>query len=143
MSVRQVELVATDRGMALKREDQQRFFNRAVEGLAAQGWTQSISEGPWAVCKYRGPGGKKCALGHLIPDDAYVPEMDHGTQYARVLPAIGVPYSLLGGPAQHWFEMLQASHDMGSTPEVMRRALRNFALNNRLDLPECLKSDAS
>ena len=27
-------------------------------------------------CKYRGPNGNKCALGHLIPDEDYHPDME-------------------------------------------------------------------
>ena len=28
------------------------------------------------ICAYRGDEGRKCAVGHLIPDDRYVPEME-------------------------------------------------------------------
>lgn len=29
------------------------------------------------TCMYRGPGGKKCAAGLLIPDEKYTPRMEH------------------------------------------------------------------
>ena len=29
------------------------------------------------TCFYRGDGGRKCAIGHLIPDEKYTPEMEY------------------------------------------------------------------
>lgn len=47
----------------------QRVFDAALNGIAAQGFKRSASEG--SVCLYRGPNGLKCAIGHSIPDKLY------------------------------------------------------------------------
>jgi hypothetical protein len=44
----------------------QELFEIAVRGVYAQG-RQSISK--TGQCRYRGPGGTKCAVGHLIDDE--------------------------------------------------------------------------
>lgn len=48
--------------------NKQEMFNKVWLGLQAQGWKQSIIG---TTCRYRGPEGLKCAVGHLIPDDKY------------------------------------------------------------------------
>ena len=48
--------------------NKQEMFTKVWLGLQAQGWRQSIIG---TTCRYRGPEGLKCAIGHLIPDDKY------------------------------------------------------------------------
>lgn len=48
-------------------------FNTAVLGVLAQGGPAVAHNG---ACLYRACDGKKCAFGHLIPDDEYVPQME-------------------------------------------------------------------
>jgi hypothetical protein len=50
----------------------QEIFDKVVRHLAAQGGKSML--GP--RCRYRADGGKKCAIGCLIPDDYYEPEME-------------------------------------------------------------------
>src|SRR5687767_5712675 len=58
--------------------DKQTIFNAMWTGLSGQGWKRSIADGS---CLYRGPGGLKCAVGHLIPDALYDPGMEDGTPW--------------------------------------------------------------
>lgn len=44
----------------------QYYFNKMYRGLAAQGWKRSMNS--LGGCDYRGKGGMKCAIGHIIPD---------------------------------------------------------------------------
>lgn len=59
----------------------QEQFDTAARGLLAQGRLSSMN----GVCKYRGPDERKCAVGFLIPDEMYNPEMDYGMQLEEVL----------------------------------------------------------
>lgn len=55
----------------------QEAFDKAVSGVIKQGSKSFTSNG----CKYRGPNGLKCAVGHLIPNDIYEPDMETGITY--------------------------------------------------------------
>jgi len=46
----------------------QEMFNQAYLGVIAQGGQSSDGLGH---CMYRGPEGRKCAVGHLLPDESY------------------------------------------------------------------------
>lgn len=47
----------------------QEMFDRAVRGLAAQGWV--ASRAPSGACLYNGPNGRRCAWGHVDPDGPF------------------------------------------------------------------------
>lgn len=48
--------------------DKQEIFDFVISKLHEQG-KQCVDE--LGNCRYRGPNGMKCAIGHLIPDDSY------------------------------------------------------------------------
>lgn len=52
----------------------QAAFDRALLALRKQG-IASLSAGE--TCALRGQAGTKCAIGHLIPDDAYYDALEH------------------------------------------------------------------
>lgn len=52
----------------------QEAFDKAVAGLRAQNYERSFAHG---MCLYRAPGGNKCAVGHLIPDELYFPGLEN------------------------------------------------------------------
>jgi hypothetical protein len=59
----------------------QEIFDTVARHLMTQG-AQALRKKPGLndeTCAYRGDDGKKCAVGALIPDNIYVPEMDQGT----------------------------------------------------------------
>ncbi len=132
-------------------EQMQDYFTRAVEGLASQGFAQS--KDGIGGCSYRGTAGRRCALGWLIPDDAYTADMEFADSYGLVLSAIGVPAArcdAYGSPAARWFSGLQDAHDtvdsehrrypVGSfsVAEAMKQRLREFAAKWNLDVPAAL-----
>jgi hypothetical protein len=51
----------------------QEIFDKVASHLLTQN-KRSIKDG---TCVYRGPDNTSCAVGCLIPDDIYVPEMEH------------------------------------------------------------------
>lgn len=51
----------------------QEIFDISTTALLKQG---KAAFEPYFGCRYRTTDGLKCAVGHLIPDDAYVPEME-------------------------------------------------------------------
>ena len=60
--------------------NRQEMFDAAVKGLASQEFARSEhprSKYPTLVgCAYRGFEGRKCAVGWLISDDKYYPELE-------------------------------------------------------------------
>lgn len=52
--------------------NRQQIFDTVVSKLLIQG-QNSVDE---VVCRYRGPEGRKCAIGHLIPDELYNPDFE-------------------------------------------------------------------
>lgn len=53
----------------------QEIFDRVAEGLLGQGGP-SMSDRFDETCAYRGVDGRKCAIGHLIPDEKYFPDLE-------------------------------------------------------------------
>jgi hypothetical protein len=54
--------------------NKQEAFDKAARGIILQGGP-SREDGS-ACCLYRGPDGRRCAIGHLIPDELYDPDME-------------------------------------------------------------------
>lgn len=122
----------------------QDFFTRAVKGLAAQGFERSVDDARFArglsSCVYRGDKGRKCAIGHLIPDEVVRATMDELSSLEEILSTIGV-----AAPEHtdnwHWFNNLQKCHDSGITTLGVKHLLRAFAADNRLSLPPELAAE--
>jgi hypothetical protein len=53
--------------------NRQQLFNTVLDHLRAQGRRSIGADGQ---CRYRGNAGCKCAIGILIPDDRYSPELE-------------------------------------------------------------------
>lgn len=102
-------------------------FDTVARGLLAQG-KKSVEEG--GICVYRGAGGTKCAIGFLIPDALYKPELENNTveELQEAMPEV-FPYSI-------WFYLeLRVIHDIYS-PEVWEIELRKLARQYGLTMPE-------
>lgn len=98
-----------------------------------------VNEGPPSVvaygdqCLYRGPGGAKCAVGVLIPDDLYDPEMENvGTvglvlnDYPRLADYLrGVDTDLLRG-CQSEHDAWASLRDESSREELAEGFLQTF-----------------
>ena len=89
----------------------QEAFTTVKDHLLAQGkrsmapYSSYDSGGAWR-CAYRGADGLKCALGILIPDDEYTPELE-GNEFMELCP---VPPSLRGID-EDLLSALQCVHD--------------------------------
>jgi hypothetical protein len=84
----------------------QETYDRVVHAIIAQGGP-STTTGAGRVCRLRGADGRVCALGALIPDAAYRPEM----------------------------EDTMVSHSMAGEPQISRGAALVYAeLRGRHDL---------
>jgi hypothetical protein len=116
----------------MDKRKKQRWFVRAVNGLAGQGFKRSMS--PTNGCLYRGPNGTKCAIGHLIRDRDYRP-------YFEGLPITNC-FLILGNTPnneeQFFLYDLQECHDDSGTPAKMKTALKDFAKTHGLKIPRKL-----
>jgi hypothetical protein len=123
------------------REKKQELFNRAVAGLAAQGFTRAAQQTTYGMCVYRAESGKKCAFGHLIPDDKYDATWEGKSPSREMIELV------VGGPIDPWsfetlfFYDLQRAHDnaytpQGDAPEEMKKNLRAFAGKYNLEIPQ-------
>lgn len=113
--------------------ERQEAFEKAVRGLAGQGWERSVTtqEGPYTQCCYRGDGGRKCAIGHLIPDEDYSPRMEGGAiTWPQVLETCGLSSADRGFAVD-----MQIAHDRAESPEGMLRNYREFAEQYDLTWP--------
>ncbi len=83
----------------------QEVFDKVVSHLRSQGGPAVNEEG---TCMYRAPGGKKCAVGCMIPDDVYSKNME-----CRLVSSIIDAYSALSDLQDHvvLLEELQEIHD--------------------------------
>ena len=109
----------------------QDLFNTAYAGLKAQGFKQSLDS--YGQCKYRGRGGLKCAVGHLIPDERYNSSFEgSGAASSDIAGMVGV------GPendnAAIFLIALQRAHDNCATPEQMQGNLREVAKKYELTI---------
>ena len=75
-------------------------------------------------CAYRGREGRKCAVGCLISDDEYSPDME--CKIVGTLSCYGeLPDRLR--PFVHLLRELQKAHDFCATPEAIRHYLLRTA----------------
>ena len=94
----------------------QEVFDKVVLALRKQGRKSTRLNGyGQRICRYRGDYGRKCAAGHLIPDELYDRRMESNNWFSIVmmwpgLQAIGFPGSLVYAlqcihdfePVQNW-----------------------------------------
>lgn len=137
----------------MTRERKQELFNIAWRGLKSQGFQQSVLRNEdgtpkmytsWtgeetAICAYRDPQGRKCAVGWMIPDEKYSPDLENRlASYETVRVAAGLVASNDWDEEPQFARQLQHVHDSKSsnTPEKMEARLRLFAATRDLDIPQ-------
>ena len=105
---------------------EQEIFDTVAQHLLTQG--EKATDG--VTCRYRTPSGLKCAVGCLIPDELYKPEMESLNAWALIprvrnaLPGVSQDDAdFLGG--------LQELHD-DVAPSDWALSLRSFAEGRRL-----------
>jgi hypothetical protein len=118
----------------------QEIFDTVARHLFTQGERAGIVQddagyGDDFSCRYRAPGGATCAVGRLLPDDAYDPGMEGNAvdticrAYADMLPAWMLVHEEL-------LSRLQYVHDSGDhwfSDERMRFELSLIAISFKLD----------
>lgn len=123
----------------------QEIFDASVKGLASQGFERSMSktiDSLTKVCAYRGSDGRKCSIGHLIPDEFYAPEIEGFgisllTEKSSGVFNRGVDYMFDFGEFDvDFLARLQNAHDSGETPNIMVRRLRKLAIEEGLVYPD-------
>jgi hypothetical protein len=115
---------------------QQEALNRMVRGLRDQGWQQAIRGGHWTgTCQYRA-GRLKCAVGHLIPDDKYVVEMEGCPPYEALEEGAGIVVEdgVLNG--KDFLVIAQSTHDGAHGRLHMHRGFSDLAKRAKLTFPE-------
>ncbi len=65
----------------------------------------------WSGCRYRGPNGKKCAAGHWIRDEDYLPEMEGKSVLSPIVNEALVKNGLEKISETYVLERLQTIHD--------------------------------
>jgi hypothetical protein len=114
----------------------QEIFDTAYKGLAAQGFVRSQDSG--GNCMYRGGGGRKCAIGHLIPDEKYRHELEDLTPSSE---SVRTAAGLIKADEQFAYN-LQVAHDSdyggdaSDTPADMKDRLAEFAEQYGLTIPQ-------
>jgi hypothetical protein len=113
----------------------QEVFNRVVTHLRAQG-RKSVaglgSDRPF--CLYRGDdGASSCAVGCLIPDDVYTPEME-GRGIDELVEQFCVIEQLFAGVEYSLLKDLQHLHDTRDV-EDWEGSFRFVARNHGLTVP--------
>ena len=95
-------------------------------------------DGILASCLYRGPNGTKCAVGHLITDEAFAFDPSCNASSVRdynvqqMLQKSGVPTDL---QTIGFLGSLQRIHDSHNV-EDWKAELNNFAHHHNLTIPE-------
>lgn len=115
----------------------QELFDAVITHLASQKCQCVNTEGS---CVYRGPEGRKCAIGALLSDDYYYPALDSSVGGVRVskLPDItivrGIGFNTEASD-RSFLDRLQESHDRGGQSDVYRLQtyLYRFATIYKLD----------
>jgi hypothetical protein len=110
----------------------QEIFNQVYLGLKAQGFKCSQSSSGYG-CVYRGTDGRKCAVGHLIPDELFNENLN--TESVRLVEVQRMlPFPVTGDNFLLLID-LQNAHDGGLDPEYMDICLRDVADGYGLEVP--------
>jgi hypothetical protein len=107
---------------------EQEIFDTVVRHLKKQGrLAKEVLSGD---CFYRAPNGDKCAVGCLISDDEYSPEMEGNSAFS--LKEAGVlPTHLL--PHVFFLDKLQSTHDTAKNINDCLVKLREVSFFNNLN----------
>jgi hypothetical protein len=118
----------------------QDIFTAGVKGVRAQGGPARGASGSSNGCAYRDPSnGFKCAIGHSIPDDKYISDIDRGICSLQALREceVDVDPSVTLGQADGF----QSCHDNAamfgkSFMDAFETNIAEFAKQHNLVIPE-------
>lgn len=109
----------------------QEIFDKVVNHLLTQNKQCSVEDASYAnglKCLYRGPNGLKCAIGCLIPDELYCPEME-GLRAMNVITSYDIE-ELTG--YEYFANALQEIHD-NYEPRFWSQKLKEVAKDHCLE----------
>ncbi|RWN60192.1 hypothetical protein [Mesorhizobium sp.] len=113
----------------------QELFDTIYLGLQAQGWQRSFNA-QRDLCMYRGPEGRKCAIGQAIPDDEYDRAMDDEDDDVGVFNYDDFHRrDMFLNLTKDQFSELQYAHDNNDEPDEMRAAFEDIAGKYGLKVP--------
>jgi hypothetical protein len=99
---------------------EQDIFDQALAGIRKQGRPSMDGGG---FCLYRGPGGTKCAVGHLLTDAEYERYMEgRSPTTLRLDGSYAVPMPARLEPHRKFLVALQEAHDHAARYHVVRDA---------------------
>ena len=114
--------------------NRQEIYNTVAKHLLTQGVASRIERGPGTIpaCMYRGPNGTKCAVGCLISDDEYKPELEYHTleMLWRDFPQLSA-FQNVDENDITFLANLQTIHDV-YTPDTWKMLLEKFAMDHGL-----------
>jgi hypothetical protein len=117
--------------------EEQEIFDKVATHLFTQGCRSAVDpDALFGACLYRGPNGMSCAVGVLIPDELYDPEMETIT-IANLFNEDGGGWNLPSwmNEKEPFLTRLQGTHDYCGNWEStadMQQALRNVATDYKL-----------
>lgn len=104
----------------------QEIFDKIVKHLAEQKGPALDMDGE---CVYRTEDGGSCAVGCLISDKDYTPNLEgQGIISLLVMDAV-----ILKGPNKDMMNCLQATHDLAEDLETLKKSLISIADDYRLN----------
>ena len=131
----------------MDKKDKQLIFDAGLEAVIAQGGRSTGGGYSGLSCQFRGPGGRKCFVGHFMPDANY--KKAHETLSVDEIATIfGWCSPLDGDDFQDIVKFMrecQRAHDMGSTAYTLRCGFQAVAKQYGLDstlidsikIPQC------
>ncbi len=118
----------------------QEIFDKVSVHLLTQGKRALGDDGQ--RCKYRAPDGSKCAVGILIPDDAYDPVMEGHPSSALCMVAALPPFFTTEGDLLSDLQVLHDCVKPDMWPEYLHRMARHKGLSTTA-MDEYLKTTKS
>lgn len=111
----------------------QEMLNKMVAGMESQNWERSTTA-DGTKCVYRGENGRKCAVGHLIPDSKYAPAMDMSYGDTSIL-GIYKDYGLFDHDTAEFLIDFQTAHDEPYSTDERRSEFKRIAKAYGLEWP--------
>lgn len=108
----------------------QELFDRIIDHFIKQGH-RAMNEAE--DCIYRGPNGDMCAIGCLISDEAYTPDLETKPAFAKSVQAALKASGIETEGRVKFFEEMQFAHDHATTVLALRDRLWQAADELGLD----------
>lgn len=124
--------------------NKQEVFDRVWNHFVVEGNPLSISRDIEGSCLYRGPDGTKCAVGLLIPDELYSPDME-GNSVCGLIDdfankSLAKVLDVENKDDISFLARLQSAHDLADDVDPIEDRLRDVAERCKLSIPRGVPS---